>query len=657
MTHDPGPEATSAGLPDHGQLDPGPPDQGLVAPQLLAAQMEAVHAASAGITVFSLLPAIQVAWADGTIQKEERELILGLMAESGLTQNAAAVARLTAWLESPPSAGDTAEAVASLRGGFPGRENRAMQWARAVAQAEGGLLGFGAISAAERRQLAWLDSALNPAEETSQELWEGAFEVLLDLLDDWRNADTRHVNLVPPGEQAMWPQPSPLGATRMPPAVFGVPRRDYDEFLDKIIRRYVHSLTSGWWSAVRLAHEQPGVAPMDDRELARLVFETPFSRFLTPTLDPPDRLLFADWLPVTEARGALYKIDFSHLASWKPLPGIQLAPTVALFALDEGRLRPLAIAVRGRLFRPEDGESWARARYFLLQGCSLSLSVGIHGFLHFPMDSVIAVTREALPPSHPIAQLIEAHSYLHLPLNYGVLWNVRSVAHNHQNEVYTPFPARREHVFQGVSDFYGGIEGNSGYPGFRYPMAAPEFPGPYALFLRNYYEVVLAFCRDIARALPAAADPALDRWGDTLSGILPGFPAATALREPETLARALAGFVFSVSIWHCSEHHGYAAEPVNRVPQRLRVPEPVGNDLPVPPAQWTRRVDLVRQELARRMFYDAHTLRSITEVHYGFTDPAMQRAARDFFEALGACDRAQPRRYLPLDRLACSLQF
>ena len=42
---------------------------------------------------------------------------------------------------------------------------------------------------------------------------------------------------------------------------------------------------------------------------------------------------------------------------------------------------------------------------------------------------------------------------------------------------------------------------------------------------------------------------------------------------------------------------------------------------------------------------------------YGFTDPALQHATTAFFDALRACDRVQSRRYLALERIACSLQF
>jgi tellurite resistance protein len=636
----------------------------LTDPDLLLGQMEPIHAAASSVVLASLLPAIQVAWADGTIQERERALILKLADESGLAADAEAMARITGWLATPPTDQEMRLALDELRALDPSHEQggRVLEWAQAVARADGGILGFGAISKDERAVLGELEAALGPRAPASEDRSSaarhlGALEVMRDLLAERLAADTQHVELVPKGVTSMWPQPSPWDPDRMPPTVLGVPEDEYRDFMTKIIGRYVASVQSGWWSAVRLAVDAPGVAPMDDRELARLIYETPFSRFLVPSLDPVDERRFAGTLAGPRPPGVLYKVDLSHLASWRPLPGLFVAGTVGLFALEGSTLTPLAIAVGEHVARPGDGESWARARYFLVSGCSVTVVIGIHPFLHFPMDSVIGVSREVFDEAHPIGRLIEAHAYLHLPLDYGVRWNARSVAHNHQQEIYTPFPVRREDVFRGVGDCYAGIAGNSGFPGFRYPMSAPSFPGEYCRFLAAYYDVVLRFTRRLV-AMQPGGDASVTRWASVLAETMPGFPSADdAMRDPEILARALAGYVHAVSIWHSAEHHAYAAEPVTLVPQRLRVPPPTGKDARIPPTDWLRGSDIARQEMARRMFYEAHTVRSILEVDYGFTDPEHERAAREFQSELRACDASLPRRYIELARIACSLQF
>ena len=647
----------------------GRASRALAAPELLQGQLEPVHAASSSVAALSLLPAIQVAWADGEVQAEERELILRLAREHGLMDDAAVMAKINRWLEVPPSDAETREAIAELRGlHAAGSEaerrevDRVVGWARAVAKASGGILGAFAVSDDERREIERFEAALAPgvgggAQEHKAEPASRlkALEVMRDLLLERLNADTEHIDLVPPGRHPQWPQPSPRGAN-FPPAVFGIPESDYRDYMEKVVARYVKSLTLGWRDALHLAAATPGVARIDDHEFSRLMFDTPFARFLVPAEDPKDAAQFSHVPGFAGPAGGLYKADFTPMAVWKPLPGLTLAGAVGLFRLEGERLVPLAIGLDGKVFTPEGGQSWARARCFLLQCCSVSLVIGVHPLLHFPMDSVIAVSREALPREHPVARLVEAHSYLHLPLDYGVCWNARSAAHNHQSEIYTALPARRDDVFGATAAYYGGIPGNAGYPGFRFPLSAPVFPGQYCRFLRDYHEVVLAFCRRVAAACPAD-DPALAAWGEALHRALPGFPSAAALRDGEVLARTLCGFVHSVAVWHSSDHYAYSQEPVNKVPQRLRVPLPTGDDAPIPLSEWMRPVDLFRQEVARRLFYEAHTVRSILEVDYQFDAPALRQATSDFHEALRACDRAQPKRYIPLERMACSIQF
>ena len=427
-------------------------------------QLEPLHEASTHLVLLSLLPAIQVAWADGVIQEGERRVILQLAEREGLAADPTAMARITRWLEAPPPDEEIKSALAELRAILDSRDgdrellDQVVGWARAVAAADGGVLGLGAVGRDEKRTLGWLETTLTSTDEL-----EGApsmrtrpsagtlpgLSVMRELLLERFASEFQHVNLVPPGIENMWPRPCPRLPGEMPPAVFGVPQSEYLEFCSKIVTRYVRSCTLGIPEALRVATRH-AVAPMDDRELARIVWETPFSRLLVPTLDPVDLTRFGSAVARAERLGRPQKLDFSHLARQTALPGVTLAPTVGLFAAREDGLTVVAISLGERVFGPSDGEPWARARYFLLQGCSLALVAGIHSTLHFPMDSVIAVTRELLPEGHPIARVVEAHAYLQLPLNYGVRWNPRSVAANNQAEIYTPFPTRERAISEGL---------------------------------------------------------------------------------------------------------------------------------------------------------------------------------------------------------------
>lgn len=636
----------------------------------LVQQLEPLHDASTHLVLLTLLPAIQVAWADGAVQERERQVILQLAEREGLAGDASAMAQITRWLEAPPPDHEIKSTLAELRAwldspdGDPELLAKVVGWARDVAAADGGMLGLGARSSEEKKTIGWLESTL-----ASSEAIEGAprfrtrpptgplagLSVMRELLRERLASEFQHVNLVPQDVSTMWPRACPRLPGEMPPAVFGIPEAEYREFASKILSRYIRSLTLGVPEALRVATRH-AIAPIDDRELARVVWETPFSRLLASKLDPVDVARFGGDVADAQRLGRPLKLDFSHLARQTALPGVMLAPTVALFAERADGLTVVAIAVNEQVFHPSDGESWARARCFLLQGCSLALVAGIHSTLHFPMDSVIGVTREALPAEHPIARVVEAHAYLQLPLDYGVRWNPRSVAANNQAEIYTPFPTPGDGNFRGFADYHAGLEGNSAYPAYRFPLSAPDFPGPYCQFLRSYYEVLLAFCRCVIAEVDPG-DPALRPWAAALHDLLPGFPSPAEMTDRETLTRVLTGFVHTVSVWHSTEHHVYGELPVHLVPQRLRVPPPAGGDAPVPMDQWVRPPDLFRQEMARRMFYEAHTVRSILEVDYGFAEPALKAAAVDLADALRACDRDVPKRFIPLDRIACSIQF
>lgn len=119
------------------------------------------------IVAFSLVPLVQVAWADGEIQAGEREAILRAAEERGVKAGSVNHDLLSDWLRRKPEAA-LLEAwrhhARALHASLASHESaalraRVMGIARQVAEAAGGILGLGAISAAERRVLEDLESA------------------------------------------------------------------------------------------------------------------------------------------------------------------------------------------------------------------------------------------------------------------------------------------------------------------------------------------------------------------------------------------------------------------------------------------------------------------------------------------------------------------
>ena len=114
--------------------------------QLVELEIEPASFAS-----FALLPLVEVAWADGKMQSSERDAILSAAESGGIQKESVEMEVLDGWLQQPPSAelfevwkvyaatlsGSLSEEQAKeLRDDIMGR-------ARSVAEAAGGILGFG----------------------------------------------------------------------------------------------------------------------------------------------------------------------------------------------------------------------------------------------------------------------------------------------------------------------------------------------------------------------------------------------------------------------------------------------------------------------------------------------------------------------------------
>lgn len=118
------------------------------------------------IIAFGLVPLVEVAWADGTIQQREREAILRAVDERGIKAGSTNYQLLQNWLQHqpPPKLLEVwrhySKSLVSSLGAESGAlmKERVIGNARAVAEAAGGLLGLGSISAVEKAVLEDLES-------------------------------------------------------------------------------------------------------------------------------------------------------------------------------------------------------------------------------------------------------------------------------------------------------------------------------------------------------------------------------------------------------------------------------------------------------------------------------------------------------------------
>lgn len=119
------------------------------------------------IAALSLVPLIEVAWADGAIQDNERGAILQGAHGKGLEQGSDGYELLQSWLKKRPDTGlleaweGYIKALASQLNDEQNKllKNQIVGFAKMVAAAAGGFLGIGKVSSEEEKILARIEAA------------------------------------------------------------------------------------------------------------------------------------------------------------------------------------------------------------------------------------------------------------------------------------------------------------------------------------------------------------------------------------------------------------------------------------------------------------------------------------------------------------------
>jgi len=133
---------------------------GITNPELLE-RLIGLQVRGETMAAFWLTPLIEVAWADGKVDSRERSLILEAAHSSGIDKSSPAHELLESSLQSPPNQDRRkvwrayARDLANRLDAGERRITREdlLKRTRAVAQASGGLLGVGKISANEQKVL------------------------------------------------------------------------------------------------------------------------------------------------------------------------------------------------------------------------------------------------------------------------------------------------------------------------------------------------------------------------------------------------------------------------------------------------------------------------------------------------------------------------
>ena len=119
------------------------------------------------LVAFTLVPLVEVAWADGEIQPKERDAIIKAAVDRGVGEDSPTAHLLRNWLETRPDPQlleTWRDYIEELKGSLSGEtwaemKKTVMGRARAIAEAAGGFLGMASISAAEKKMLQELEWA------------------------------------------------------------------------------------------------------------------------------------------------------------------------------------------------------------------------------------------------------------------------------------------------------------------------------------------------------------------------------------------------------------------------------------------------------------------------------------------------------------------
>ena len=132
------------------------------------ASIQQLGVAPASFAALRLFPLVAVAWADGMLEKVEREKVEEFVAKQAIDKDSPAMALLQSWLANKPQEG-ALEAWATYAKGLVAAlsdseanllRDTLVNEIKEVAQSAGGLLGWGAISKGEHEVMNTVEAAL-----------------------------------------------------------------------------------------------------------------------------------------------------------------------------------------------------------------------------------------------------------------------------------------------------------------------------------------------------------------------------------------------------------------------------------------------------------------------------------------------------------------
>lgn len=461
------------------------------------------------------------------------------------------------------------------------------------------------------------------------------------------------------GRKGPWPQPCPDHPYDESPGVIHLPLGEWADWWLRIGSRFATQwpLFTPIYYFTSLFN--PGCKKVSDDEFHNYITNSMMSKFITPQLDSLDLDIFKDYI---SAGKEYFIVDLDPVRVVTPFKGMHVSPTKTLLEFKNEKFAIVCIWMgkTDTVLLPSDADAWELSKFFVLQGGALCATMVVHPLQHFPLDSINAITKTALPKEHVLFKLLYAHLRFTLPLENAVLNFKMSLLHNDKWwKTYAPFPGAYDGIRDLLVEGYRGIKNNNSYPPFTYPRRPPKIYSGYGTFLDAYYETIYAYVDDVVKTIPDQ-DIHVGNWADYINTWVPGFPDGKEVFKGKTLTEVVSYFIWDVTVGHTIDHHNYSEMDVQQVPLRLRqAPPKKGTKIDSYKALQTP-VDLMKYKLAMRLFFGPTVVTKLIDAKYDFSDKALLARAQKFKNDLRETEKRlneKGLKYVPLDGIACSIQF
>lgn len=459
-----------------------------------------------------------------------------------------------------------------------------------------------------------------------------------------------------------WPQPSPSHPFGEAPAVVHIPKNEKRTWFWNIGFRYIRNILFYWPKALLKAWKNPTWELLDDEVFCDQIYTTPLAKFLNPKLDDSVKEIFKAQLEEKDSDSTYFVADFSCMQNVIPFKGLYVASTLVLMSKpnQESRLNLHAIYIKETqlLLLPTDGDAWFLAKNYAMMGATYRILLSTHPILHFPFDTVNAITKTSLPIDNTVFKLLFPHFQFTLTLNDSVLESKSSPVYNDQKYPFTGFTGPQEGLLTLLESGYAGIEGNSSYPKFEWDVYPTKVYSDYQVYLLEYYQVFKRFTDGVVKNIPEREMEDIYNWANYISQWLPGFPNGEKIKEGDMLSGCLAKIMWDLSVAHATDHHSYGTIPINRLPLRMRVPPPSRKDDTFNPKDQANWKDVFKYALEWKLFFNDYTVTRLIDVNYKFDSVELQKLQANFLQELEIVDANMPvKRYMDLKNISVSIQF